>query len=67
MTTTEESVGSQKQKTKFVVENLERFSKQFGVFREKSCHTVSKLETELTELGEVNKSLVSITSETLPK
>lgn len=67
LTHVEENLGSQKQKTKLVVENLERFSKQFGVFREKSSQTASKLETELTELGDVNKSLVAITSETLPR
>jgi hypothetical protein len=61
------TVSSQHLVTKQVAENLDRVSKQFGIFREKTNRDSAKFDSEIREIGDVGKSLVSLTSEALPR
>ena len=67
LTDLNENVSAQKSVTKILVENVERVSKQFGIFREKANRDSARLESEVREIGDLNKTLLDSTSESLPK
>ena len=67
LTDLNENVSAQKSATKILVENVERVSKQFGIFREKANRDSARLESEVREIGDLNKTLLDSTSESLPK
>ena len=60
-------VSKQSTKTKIVAENLDRVSKQFGIFREKTNRDSARFESELREVGDVSKALLESTTESLPR